>query len=62
MCPHYWTDDGSLDRAQCRVCGLQLKRAGADPDGRWQLWKVAMRIAMRSVKHPSKTQAAPILA
>ena len=53
MCPHYWADAGSLDHVKCRVCGLQLKRAGDDPDGTWQLWKVALRAAMRS-----KTQAA----
>lgn len=63
MCPHYWLHAGSLDRAQCRLCGLQVERAGPDADGRWHdRMPVSMRAAMRSVKHPSNTQAAPSLA
>ncbi|WP_288080324.1 hypothetical protein [Pseudomonas sp.] len=62
MCNHRWRHAGSLSRAECRLCRLQVERAGHDPDGRWQLWKVAMRAALRSVKHPSNMQAAPTLA
>ncbi len=63
MCRHYWQHAGSLSKAQCRLCGLTVERAGPDPDGRWHaLMPVALRHAMRSVKWPSNTQPAPTLA
>lgn len=57
-CKHYWLYHHSLNMARCPLCRTEIQRAGPDPDGRWQLWKVAMRAAMRSVKHQSSTQAA----
>lgn len=60
-CRHYWQASGSLSKAQCRLCGLKV--ASTEQDGRWHaLMPVAMRQAMRAVKHPSNTQAAPNLA
>lgn len=63
MCNHRWRYAGSVSRAECPRCRLQLERAGPDPDGKWYtLMPVAMRAAWRSVKYPSNTQAAPALA
>lgn len=63
MCKHRWRYRNTLSRAECCRCGVQAERAGPDPDGRWHaLMPVAMLSALRSVKHPSNTQAAPHLA
>lgn len=63
MCRHRWRYAGSLSRAECCRCRVQVERAGPDPDGRWHaLMPVAMLSALRSVKHQSNTQAAPHLA
>lgn len=63
MCRHYWQYADSLSRIRCARCRVEAERDGPDPDGRWHaLMPVAMRQAMRSVKWPSNTQAAPLLA
>lgn len=63
MCNHRWRHAGSLSRAQCRLCFLKLERAAPDPDGSWHdKMPVAMKAAMRRIKHPSTTQAAQALA
>ncbi|SFQ46873.1 hypothetical protein SAMN05216229_12365 [Geopseudomonas sagittaria] len=48
MCNHRWRYRNTLSRAECCRCGVQVERVWPDPDGRWQLWKVAMRAAMRA--------------
>lgn len=38
MCRHRWRYAGSLSRAQCARCGLEVERDS--DDGRWRLWRV----------------------
>ncbi|MNY75775.1 hypothetical protein D3C86_2151510 [compost metagenome] len=62
-CRHRWRYHHSLSRIRCKWCELEAERAEPDPDGRWHdSMPVALRLALRSVKHPSTTQAAPHLA
>jgi hypothetical protein len=51
MCRHRWRYAGSLSRAECPRCRMQVERAGPDPDGKWHdRLPVALRAAQRSVK------------
>ena len=62
-CKHYWVYHHSLSCARCPLCRTEIQRAGPDLDGRWHnKMPVAMKAAMRSVKHPPNTQAAPFVA
>lgn len=47
MCRHYWRYAGSLNRAQCRLCGIEVERAEPDKEGPWRIWRVALNRAMR---------------
>lgn len=45
---HYWQYAGSMSRAQCRLCGLQVERIAVDEP--WKLWRVALSSAIREIR------------
>lgn len=51
MCNHRWRYRNTMSRAECCRCGVQVERAGPDPDGSWHdSMPVAMKAAMRRIK------------